>query len=209
MDKKKIIIIDDDELITMSLKMILQADNEFEVVAEGHDGSEALTLYEEMKPDIILMDIRMPKLNGLEAAKEVLAKYKDAVILLLTTFSDEEYIVQALKIGVRGYLLKQDYKALPESLRAAVSGQTVFGGAVVERIPDIMQSKNTAFDYSAAGISDKEYAVIQLVAEGLSNQEIADKLFLSLGTVRNYISVILEKLEIRDRTQLAIFYLKH
>lgn len=209
MGKKKIIIIDDDELITMSLKMILQADNEFEVVAEGHDGSEALTLYEEMKPDIILMDIRMPKMNGLEAAKEVLAKYKDAVILLLTTFSDEEYIVQALKIGVRGYLLKQDYKALPESLRAAMSGQTVFGGAVVERIPDIMQSKNTAFDYTAAGISDKEYAVIQLVAEGLSNQEIADKLFLSLGTVRNYISVILEKLEIRDRTQLAIFYLKH
>lgn len=209
MDKKKIIIIDDDELITMSLKMILQADNEFEVVAEGHDGSEALTLYEEMKPDIILMDIRMPKLNGLEAAKEVLAKYKDAVILLLTTFSDEEYIVQALKIGVRGYLLKQDYKALPESLRAAMSGQTVFGGAVVERIPDIMQSKSSSFDYSAAGITDKEYAVIQLVAEGLSNQEIADKLFLSLGTVRNYISVILEKLEIRDRTQLAIFYLKH
>lgn len=209
MGKKKIIIIDDDELITMSLKMILQADNEFEVVAEGHDGSEALTLYEEMKPDIILMDIRMPKMNGLEAAKEVLAKYKDAVILLLTTFSDEEYIVQALKIGVRGYLLKQDYKALPESLRAAMSGQTVFGGAVVERIPDIMQSKNTAFDYTAAGISDKEYAVIQLVAEGLSNQEIADKLFLSLGTVRNYISIILEKLEIRDRTQLAIFYLKH
>ncbi len=209
MEKKKIIIIDDDELITMSLKMILQADDEFEVVAEGHDGSEALPLYEEMKPDIILMDIRMPKMNGLEAAKEVLAKYKDAVILLLTTFSDEEYIVQALKIGVRGYLLKQDYKALPESLRAAMSGQTVFGGAVVERIPDIMQSKSSSFDYSAAGITDKEYAVIQLVAEGLSNQEIADKLFLSLGTVRNYISVILEKLEIRDRTQLAIFYLKH
>ena len=131
------------------------------------------------------------------------------MILLLTTFSDEEYIVQALKIGVRGYLLKQDYKALPESLRAAMSGQTVFGGAVVERIPDIMQSKSSSFDYSAAGITDKEYAVIQLVAEGLSNQEIADKLFLSLGTVRNYISVILEKLEIRDRTQLAIFYLKH
>jgi DNA-binding NarL/FixJ family response regulator len=209
MEKKKIIIIDDDELITMSLKMILQADDEFEVVAEGHDGSKALPLYEEMKPDIILMDIRMPKMNGLEAAKEVLAKYKDAVILLLTTFSDEEYIVQALKIGVRGYLLKQDYKALPESLRAAMSGQTVFGGAVVERIPDIMQSKSSSFDYSAAGITDKEYAVIQLVAEGLSNQEIADKLFLSLGTVRNYISVILEKLEIRDRTQLAIFYLKH
>ncbi|MBQ1328758.1 MAG: response regulator transcription factor [Eubacterium sp.] len=209
MEKKRIIIIDDDELITMSLKMILQSDTEFEVVAEGHDGSEALPLYEEMKPDIILMDIRMPNMNGLEAAKEVLTKHKEAVILLLTTFSDEEYIVQALKTGVRGYLLKQDYKALPESLRAAVSGQTVFGGAVVERIPDIMQSKNNSFDYSAAGITDKEYAVIQLVAEGLSNQEIADKLFLSLGTVRNYISVILEKLEIRDRTQLAIFYLKH
>ena len=184
MEKKKIIIIDDDELITMSLKMILQADDEFEVVAEGHDGSEALPLYEEMKPDIILMDIRMPKMNGLEAAKEVLAKYKDAVILLLTTFSDEEYIVQALKTGVRGYLLKQDYKALPESLRAAMSGQTVFGGAVVERIPDIMQSKSSSFDYSAAGITDKEYAVIQLVAEKklVHYEEITDNVEREIAT---------------------------
>ena len=209
---KKILLIDDDELITMSLEMIINAEEGFQVIGKGNSGREGVKLFDELSPDLLLMDIRMADMNGLEAAEEILAKHKDATILFLTTFSDDEYIVKALKLGVRGYLLKQDYKSLPAALHAAMDGQSVFGGAIVDKLPALMNTaskKSTDFDYESKDITEKEYEVIQLVAEGYSNKEIAQKLFLSEGTVRNYLSTILEKLELRDRTQLAIFYLKN
>jgi DNA-binding NarL/FixJ family response regulator len=221
MEKKRIVIIDDDDMITMSLEMIISADPEFEVVAKGHSGRDAIRLYQEYHPDLLLSDIRMEDMNGLDAAEEILAQDHQAVILLLTTFSDDEYIVKALKLGVKGYLLKQDYTSLLVSLRAALNGQSVFGGAVVNKLPEIMQKAGeesmaytgdvagSTFDYKAHDITEKEYQVIQLVSEGYSNKEIAERIFLSEGTVRNYLSQILEKLELRDRTQLAIFYIRH
>lgn len=211
MDTKKILLIDDDELITMSLEMIINAEEGFSVIGKGNSGEEAIKLFDQYSPDLLLMDIRMENINGLEAAEQILAKHPDAVILFLTTFSDDEYIVKALKLGVRGYLLKQDYKSLPVALHAAIDGQSVFGGAIVDKLPALMSSttSSTSFDYKGNDISEKEYEVIQLVAEGYSNKEIAQKLFLSEGTVRNYLSTILEKLQLRDRTQLAIFYLKN
>ena len=212
MEKKRILLVDDDELITMSLEMIISAEAEFEIIGKGCSGREAVTLFDEVTPDLLLMDIRMNDMNGLEAAEEILSKHKDATILFLTTFSDDEYIVKALKLGVKGYLLKQDYKSLPAALHAAINGQSVFGGAVIDKLPTLMSKPNTtddSFDYRKYDISEKEYEVIQLVAEGFSNKEISQKLFLSEGTVRNYLSTILEKLNLRDRTQLAIFYLKH
>ncbi|SDH88241.1 DNA-binding response regulator, NarL/FixJ family, contains REC and HTH domains [Pseudobutyrivibrio sp. 49] len=212
MEDKRILLIDDDELITMSLEMIINAEEGFTVIGKGNSGREGVKLYDELQPDLLLMDIRMADMNGLEAAEEILSKHKDAIILFLTTFSDDEYIVKALKLGVRGYLLKQDYKSLPAALHAAMDGQSVFGGAIVDKLPALMNSateEEAGFDYQSKDISEKEYEVIQLVAEGFSNKEIAQKLFLSEGTVRNYLSTILEKLELRDRTQLAIFYLKN
>ncbi|MBQ7470773.1 MAG: response regulator transcription factor [Pseudobutyrivibrio sp.] len=211
MDKKRILLIDDDELITMSLEMIISAEEDFQVVGKGNSGKEAVKLYDELTPDILLMDIRMADMNGLEAAEVILEKHPDATILFLTTFSDDEYIVKALKLGVKGYLLKQDYKSLPVALHAAIDGQSVFGGAIVDKLPALMNKtdKGSGFNYQDKDITEKEYEVIQLVAEGFSNKEIAQKLFLSEGTVRNYLSTILEKLELRDRTQLAIFYLKN
>ncbi len=210
METKKILLVDDDELITMSLKLIIEAQEGFEIVGSGKNGSEAITLYDELSPDLLLMDIRMPDMNGLDAAEAILSKHKDATILFLTTFSDDEYIVKALKLGVKGYLLKQDYKSLPASLHAAINNQSVFGGAIVDKLPNLMASENSndTFDYHQYDITEKEYEVIQLVAEGFSNKEISQRLFLSEGTVRNYLSTILEKLNLRDRTQLAIFYLK-
>ncbi|WP_031557951.1 response regulator [Lachnospira multipara] len=209
--QKSILLIDDDELITMSLEMIISSKEEFKIVGKGHSGLEAIELYDKLQPDLLLMDIRMEGMNGLEAARAILAKYPEATILFLTTFSDDEYIIEALKLGVKGYLLKQDYKALDTALTAAINGQSVFGGTIINKLPRLMNSeaKTANFDYAAAGITDKEFAVIQLVADGYSNKEIANKLFLSEGTVRNYLSTILEKLELRDRTQLAIFYLKN
>ena len=212
MEKKRILLVDDDELITMSLEMIISAEAEFEIIGKGCSGREAVTLFDELHPDLLLMDIRMEDMNGLEAAEKILSIHKDATILFLTTFSDDEYIVKALKLGVKGYLLKQDYKSLPAALHAAINGQSVFGGAVIDKLPTLMSKPNTtddSFDYRKYDISEKEYEVIQLVSEGFSNKEISQKLFLSEGTVRNYLSTILEKLNLRDRTQLAIFYLKH
>lgn len=202
----RIVIVDDDVLISGALKIILEAGEDVEVAGMGEDGEDAVALYKKYKPDVLLMDIRMKKVSGLEAAERILAEYPEAKILLLTTFSDDEYIVKALKYGVKGYLIKQDYNSILPALHAVQSGQTVFGTEIMSKIPGLLQEKKH-FDWEACEIGEKELQVISLVAEGLSNKEIAGRLFLSEGTVRNYISNILEKLALRDRTQLAVFYL--
>lgn len=203
-----IIIVDDDFFVTTALKTILEASKKVTVLATGTDGEDAVSLYRNHHPDILLTDIQMKKKSGLEATEEILSEFPNAKILLLTTFSDDEYIVKALKLGVKGYLLKQDYESILPALEAVGSGQSVFGTEIVSKIPELLQS-SSSFDYSAYGISEKEIGIIQFVADGYSNKEIASKLFLSEGTVRNYLSTILEKLELRDRTQLAVFYYQH
>jgi len=204
----KIVIIDDDKLVADSLKMILESSGDVTCCALGGDGSEALALYAKHLPDVLLTDIRMEKVSGLEASKQILSQYPDAKILLLTTFNDDEYIVQALKLGVKGYMLKADYKSILPAIKAVATGQTVFGTQISEKLPSLLQQK-AEFNYAQLGISEKELELTALVAEGLSNKEISERLFLSEGTVRNYLSGILEKLELRDRTQLAVFYLNH
>lgn len=201
-----IVVIDDDKIVASSLKMILEAGGNIKVTALGNSGSEAIELYSEHQPDVILMDIRMDGMTGLEAGKLILEKYPDAKILYLTTFADDEYIVKALKIGAKGYILKQDFQGISSALQTVMNGQSVFGDGIIGRLPELMNRKSEKFDYAAYNISDKEKDIIFLVADGLSNKEIASKLYLSEGTVRNYLSTILEKLSLRDRTQLAVFY---
>lgn len=203
-----ILIVDDDFLITTALKTILEADPELHVVGVGSNGKEAIDLYQACRPDVLLMDIRMKEMNGLDGAKAILEQYPDARILLLTTFSDDEYIIRALKIGAKGYLLKQDYQSIIPAIKAVLLGQTVFGHEITSKLPDLLQQKQR-FDYSRYDITEREFSLIQLVADGFSNKEIAEQLFLSEGTVRNYLSSILEKLNLRDRTQLAVFYYQH
>lgn len=204
----RVLIVDDDRLVAVSLKTILEADTEIEVAATGNSGQEAIDLYTECQPDILLMDIRMEGMTGLEAAERILKEDKAAKILFLTTFSDDEYIVSALGMGAKGYLLKQDFEGIVPALKAVNGGQSVFGGEIVGKIPVLMYNKGEV-NYDLYDISEKEQIIIELVAEGLSNREIAGKRFLSEGTVRNYISTILEKLNLRDRTQLAVFYYKN
>lgn len=204
----KVLVVDDDRLVAVSLKTILEADDAITVTGMGYSGEEAVCFYREQKPDVLLMDIRMAGMTGLEAAECILKEDKAAKILFLTTFSDDEYIVKAINIGAKGYLLKQDFEGIVPALLAVNGGQSVFGGEIVGKIPVLMQGRGEV-DYDQYGISEKERRVIELVAEGLSNREIAKKMYLSEGTVRNYISTILEKLSLRDRTQLAIFYYKN
>lgn len=201
----KIVIVDDDKLVSLSLKTILEATGEIEVLELGQNGLEAITLYQKHKPEVLLMDIRMEVMSGLEAAEQILRQDPSANILFLTTFLDDEYIVRALRLGAKGYILKQNFESLLPALKAVANGQSVFGNEIITRLPDFL-SQTRVFDYSTQGITEKELRIIELVAEGLSNREIASQLFLSEGTVRNYLSSILEKLDLRDRTQLAVFY---
>lgn len=203
-----IVIVDDDFLVTAALKTILEASKKVTVLATGTDGEDAVALYCKHRPDILLTDIQMKRKSGLDATEEILTDFPDAKILLLTTFSDDEYIVKALKLGAKGYLLKQEYESILPALEAVESGQTVFGTEIISKIPELLHP-SSGFDYSVYNINEKEYNLIQLVADGYSNKEIASELFLSEGTVRNYLSTILEKLELRDRTQLAVFYYQH
>nr|WP_242590231.1 MULTISPECIES: response regulator transcription factor [Enterococcus] len=201
-------IVDDDVLVTTSLKTIIEASGEISVVGIGDSAIQAVELYEELQPDILLMDIRMKESTGIEAATNILAKEEQAVILLLTTFSDDDYIMEALRIGVKGYLLKQDIEAIVPTIKAVKNGQSVFGHTIMERLPHLLQTeKITCLEEHK--VNEKDLSILSLIAEGLNNKEIANQLYLSEGTIRNYISNLLEKLELRDRTQLAVFYYKN
>jgi DNA-binding NarL/FixJ family response regulator len=204
----KIILVDDDTLVSMSLKMILEAGTDFKVIATADNGNDGIRLYNELLPDVIMLDIRMEPLNGIETAREILNQHPDAKILFLTTFVDDEYIIDALKIGAKGYILKQDYDNIIPALYAINSGQNVFGNEIITKIPHLL-SKDTQTSMMDHGLSEKELSIIELVADGFNNKEIAEKLYLGEGTIRNYLSTILEKLNLRDRTQLAIFYYKN
>ncbi|NMB15187.1 MAG: response regulator transcription factor [Gallicola sp.] len=208
----RIIIIDDDPLVCQSLKTIIEAGSkqgsgeEIEVITMGENGEEAVAFYEKERPDIILLDIRMDKMDGLEAGKVILEKDPEAKILYLTTFLDGDYIVEALRIGAKGYLMKSGYESIVTALYAIQEGQRVFGDEIIEKIPGMIKQEKTK---TIPELTKREMDLVERVAEGMNNKEIAEELFLSEGTVRNYLSIILEKLQLRDRTQLAIFYYKN
>lgn len=202
----KILIIDDDRLVTNSLKTIVEVKG-IEVAAIGHSGKEAISLYQTYKPDVVLMDIRMEEMNGVDASEAILRDDPNAKILFLTTFQDDEYIIKALHLGVKGYILKQNFDSILPALEAVYMGQNVFNTEIMTRLPDLMQKqKDHAY---IEELNEREQHILTLVAKGFNNKEIAKDLFLSEGTVRNYLSLLLEKLQLRDRTQLAIFYYQH
>lgn len=204
----KVLVVDDDRLVSSSLKTILESDSGITVVGTLNSGARAVEKYSELNPDVLLMDIRMDGMTGLDVAEILLKQYPDAKILFLTTFSDNEYIIKALKIGAKGYILKQNFESIVPSVKTVYMGQRVFGDEIVTKLPEMIGG-NEKSGLSGFGLNERETELIHQVAEGLSNKEISEKLYLSEGTIRNYISTILEKLDLRDRTQLAIFYYKH
>lgn len=204
----RVLVVDDDKLVTISLKTILEADKEIDVVGTGNSGQQAVDLYLALNPDVLLMDIRMDGMTGIEAAEIIMQKDPNAKILFLTTFSDSEYFAKAFQIGAKGYILKQNFESIIPSVKAVYMGQRVFGDEIIAKMP-AFKSKTGKVDMGGFNLSEKEIQILTQVANGLSNKEISEKLYLSEGTVRNYITVILEKLNLRDRTQLAIFYYKH
>lgn len=196
-----IIIVDDDPLVVNSLKTIVESRG-INVLGVGYSGIQAIDLFKKSSPDVVLMDIRMNDMSGIDATREILKIDNNAKILLITTFQDDEYIREALSLGCKGYILKQNIDSIIPSIDAVYSGNMVFDSKIVSSIKRYREK-------SIEGeLSDRELDILVLLAGGLNNKEIANALHLSEGTVRNYISTMLDKLSLRDRTQLAIYYYK-
>lgn len=204
----KVLVVDDDKLVCVSLKTILEADPGISVIGTGNNGKQAIELYRRLEPDILLIDIRMDTMTGLEAGEVLLKQYPNARILYLTTFLDDAYIIKALKIGAKGYLLKQNFESIVPALKAVYMGQSVFGDEISTKLPELLHGTASAA-FSNYDLTDREIELLVQISEGLNNREISESMHLSEGTVRNYISVLLEKLHLRDRTQLAVFYYKN
>ena len=202
----KVLIADDDALIREGLKIILQLDDRFEVAGCVENGLQAVEFCSREKVDVALLDVRMPVLNGLQAAREIASK-TSAKPLILTTFDDDEFIINAVKSGARGYLLKNNSPdRIKDAVKLVSEGGTVMQDVVLDRIREQLSSgTRTKIDESL--FSDRELDIIRLISKGLSNREIAGELFMSEGTVKNYITSILNKTGLEHRTQIAIYYL--
>ncbi|WP_102400415.1 response regulator transcription factor [Haloimpatiens massiliensis] len=204
----KIIIADDDGLIRDSLKLILDIEDDIQVISTASNGREAIELCRKRNPDIVLMDVRMPILDGVLATKEIKSENPNVKVIILTTFKDDEYIAEAIKNGAEGYILKnQSADSIIESIRTVYNGNGVFQSEILNSIMFMIESNKKC--ENKIPLSEREFQILKLIGEGLSNKEISKKIYLSEGTVRNYVTNLLEKLQLRDRTQLAIYYLKN
>lgn len=203
----QILVVDDQSLIRQGLKALLELDPELTVVGEAENGRLALQLAQELRPDVILMDIRMPLMDGVAATREILQKFPQIKVLVLTTFDDDEYVQAAIAHGAMGYLLKDTpSEELAVAIHAVHKGYTQLGPGIVKKLlvsplsvpkptpPPVLQE-----------LTPRELEILQLIAAGANNREIAQKLFISEGTVKNHVTNILNRLNLRDRTQAAIF----
>lgn len=205
----KILLAEDQALVRQGLKLMIETDEDLKITGEASNGKEAIALCERQRFDLAVLDIRMPEMTGLEAAKIIRERWPEIIILMLTTFDDEEYVIEALKYKVSGYLLKDgEAEELIRSIKSALTGGLVIEDHVAAKVmPTLMENKSETFvtDHS---LTQRELEIIACIGEGKNNEEIASELFLSVGTIKNHISNILNKLELRDRTQIAIYALK-
>ena len=196
----KLLIVDDDALIRKSLSLTLSKEEDIVIVGTAADGGEAINICESSLPDIVLMDIRMPGVDGIAATRLIKQRYPDVKIMMLTTFDDKPNISQALAAGADGYLIKTDkIAAIAGKLRVMMDGVGVLGADVLKKLT---AQENPALEL----LTPRERDIARLVAQGLTNKEIATQLFLSEGTVRNNLAVVMEKLNLTNRTQLGMLY---
>ena len=209
MEKIKVIIADDSDFVRDGMKIILEVDESFEVLGCASNGREAVRLAEEKHPDVILMDIQMPELDGIEATKLIVEKDLGKV-LILTTFDDEQLVQKALQNGAKGYLIKNHTpEHLKQMIKSVYQGTGVMEEKILESLAkgSLAGGKEFGGGFDPSGYSERELEIIRAVADGLSNKEIAARLYISEGTVKNYITTILSKENLSHRTALAVYYL--
>ena len=208
----KVLIADDIPILRQGLKAIIQQDSEIEVVGLASDGEEAYRMTADCRPDVVLMDMRMPEFDGEYGTRKIKENFPETRVLILTTLDDNENIEKAMAGGADGYLLKEmDNETVIKSVKMAAYGISVFGGSAAGAIQRRF-SRPTGegiFSKQDTPLTEREHDIICLIAEGLDNREISAKLFLAEGTVRNNISKMLEKLHLKDRTQLAVYAIKN
>lgn len=206
----KVLLAEDQVMIRQGLKVMIETDADIRVTGEASNGQEAVKLCETHHFDIAVLDIRMPEMDGIEAAKLIHARWPNIKLLILTTFDDNDYVMEALKIGVSGYLLKNgDTESLIRSIKSAIAGGLSLEDQIAAKVMPVLLGKQEEENQPDASLTPRELAILTCIGEGLSNREIADQLALSVGTVKNHTSQILDKLGLRDRTQLAIYAIRH
>lgn len=205
----RILLAEDQVMVRQGLKMMIETDEEMKVVGEASNGKEAIDLCEKHVFDVVILDIRMPVMDGIEAAKIIQSRWKPSKILMLTTFDNNEYVMEALKIGVSGYLLKNaDTDSLIRSIHSALKGGLSVEDQVAAKVMPLLLHRQEEKNPDPS-LNPRERALLTCIGEGLNNHEIAERLGLSVGTVKNNTSQILHKLNLRDRTQLAIYAIRH
>jgi DNA-binding NarL/FixJ family response regulator len=207
----KIMVCDDQELVCEGLKAILSTDKGLEVVGVANDGAEALELIPHCQPDLILMDLKMPVMNGIQTTRQIRQQYPGIQILVLTTYDADNWVFDAIRAGARGYLLKDTPRErLIAAIKEAIAGKTPVDPDVAGRLfSHIMQQAPAPETTMLSSLNEREKEILGLLGKGLSNAEIARRIYLSEGTVRNYVSSILEKLGVSDRTQAAILAIRY
>ena len=205
--KKKIIIVDDHEVVRLGLKSLLDKYPQYEVVSEAKNAREAVDQVEKYRPDIVLMDIRLPGPSGIFSCDEIKKNHPDVQVIMLTSYAEDEMLFSAIKAGASGYLLKQiDSAGLVKSLDAVSRGEASLDPAVTQRVfQEVRRAVKEEEAASFADLSDQEKMVLKLVTEGKTNREIAQMLYLGEGTVRNYVSSILSKLDVSNRAEAAAY----
>lgn len=200
----KVLICDDDSLIRESLKLLLPLKADIEIVGVAEDGEEAINICTKENVDVALLDIRMPKVSGVKAVKKIVSK-SNTKCLILTTFDEEDYINEAIEYGAKGYILKN---STPEQIAQSIT--SVYNNTIVmnENVLNKFQGKSNQPQFSKYEFTEREKDIIIAISEGLSNKEISKKLFISEGTIRNYITIILDKTNLEHRTAIAVNYLK-
>jgi DNA-binding NarL/FixJ family response regulator len=210
MDPIRLLIVDDHTLFREGVLAILKGAGDVEVVGEAATGQEAIQQAGHLSPDVILMDIQMPDMNGIEATQKILEAHPHIGIIMVTMLEDDDFLFAAMRAGARGYVLKgADKVEMLQSIRVVADGQAIFGPAVADRLADFFRevrssSKREQRDKVFLDLTDREYEVLDHIAQGKSNQEIADQLNISVKTVGNHISNIFNKLQVADRAQAIV-----